>query len=209
MLFDDNPCRTEHAGQQDEHAEPFHRIELEDEAVGQQAAYHQSSAGHVGADFDPGVDDGADDHANQGGHDDAAHVAGQVDVVHGEQAGHVAQDGHAIGDEAFFPVSQFAEGPSVDFLEQVDAEHRHQDGKAIHEPQYGELVLERHDAQIGKEKEQTECHKGYHERSKDHRNDAGCGEQGILRSFRVAGNRVMVSQFIRDAGFFHINQLSS
>lgn len=40
MLFDDNPCRTEHAGQQDEHAEPFYRIELEDEAVGQQTAYH-------------------------------------------------------------------------------------------------------------------------------------------------------------------------
>lgn len=51
MLFDDNPCRTEHTGQQDEDAEPFYRIELEDEAVGQQAAYHQSPAGHVGADL--------------------------------------------------------------------------------------------------------------------------------------------------------------
>lgn len=207
MLLDDNPCRTEHTGQQDEDAEPFYWIELEDEAVGQQAAYHHSSAGHVGTDFYPGIDEGTDDHTDEGGYHDAAHVAGQMNVVHGDQAGHVAQDGHAVGDKTFFAVSQFMEGPSIDFVEQVDAQHRHQDSEAIDECQNGQLVLEGHDAQVSKEKEQTECHKGYHEGSKDHRNDAGCGEQGTFRFLRFVGDRVMVSQFIRNAGFFHIKKV--
>ena len=66
----------------------------------------------------------ADDHANQGRYDDAAHIAWQVYAIHRQQAGHVAQYGHSVRDKTLFAVSQFVECPAVDFLKQIDAQHR-------------------------------------------------------------------------------------
>ena len=90
MLLDDDTGRAEHPGQQDEDAEPLYRIELENETIGEQASHHHAAAGHVGTDFPACIDDCADDHANQGGYDDAAHIAWQVYAIHRQQAGHVA-----------------------------------------------------------------------------------------------------------------------
>ena len=92
--------------------------------VGQQSAHHHAAAGHVGADFPACIDGCADDHANQGRYDDAAHIAWQVYAIHRQQAGHVAQYGHSVRDKALFAVSQFVECPAVDFLKQIDAQHR-------------------------------------------------------------------------------------
>ena len=63
--------------------------------------------------------------------------------------------------------------------------------------------------QISKEKKQAECHKRYHERRKDERYDAGSHKQGIAGFPSMVGSGFMISQFIGDTGFFHINMLSS
>lgn len=86
MLSQDDACGTQHSGKQDKEAEPAYGIKLENETVGQQTADHHAAAGHVCTDFQSEIDQAADDHADHGGQNDSAHVAGEVDPVHREIA---------------------------------------------------------------------------------------------------------------------------
>lgn len=52
------------------------------------------------------------------------------------------------------------EYPNRLFLEQVDGEHRHQNGETVDYAQYYQFVLDGHDTKISEEKKQEKCHKG-------------------------------------------------
>lgn len=82
----------------------------------------------------------------------AAHIAGQVYLIHGDETGDIADDSQRIWYETFFAVSQFMNTPTVYFLEQVDGEHRHQNGETVDYAQYYQFVLDGHDTKISEEK---------------------------------------------------------
>ena len=90
MLPDNDACRTQHAREQDEGAEPAYRVELEDEAVREQSAHHHAATCRMSADFPLDINKRTDDHTEQGGDDDAAHIAGQVIAVHCDHASDIA-----------------------------------------------------------------------------------------------------------------------
>lgn len=124
MLAHDNPRRAKKPGKQNEKAKPADGVEAEDEAVRQQSAHHHAAAGHVRADFPAEIDGRADNHANQGSHHNPAHVARKMNPVHCYKAGHIADYRHEVRHVASFPGAKLIQSPSVDLLEQVDAEHR-------------------------------------------------------------------------------------
>lgn len=204
MLADDDACRAQHAGKQDEGAEPSCGIELEDKAVREQSAYHHAAACRMGADFPLDVDKCADDHAEQGGYDDASHVTGQVVAVHGEDASGIAQDGERVGDEPAFALAQFVKRPSVDFLHQVNAEHGQQDGEAIHDAEYGQLVPEGQDVEVSERKKQDERYEREHERGEYRGNDARCPVQRVFRPVAFVRLRFVIRQLAGNVCFFHI-----
>jgi hypothetical protein len=78
--------------------------------------------------------------------------------------GDIADDSQRIWYETFFAVSQFMNTPTVYFLEQVDGEHRHQNGETVDYAQYYQFVLDGHDTKISEEKKQEKCHKRNHKR---------------------------------------------
>ena len=104
-------------------------------------------------DFPFQVDTGTNNHAQQRGNDDAAHVAWQVNAIHCQEASGIAHDRNQVRNETFLSVPQFLQGPPVDFLKQVDAEHREQYGKTIYHNQHRQFILQGKNPQIGKEKE--------------------------------------------------------
>ena len=59
--------------------------------------------------------------------------------------------------DLFLPVSG-------EVLEQVDGEHRHQNGETVDYAQYYQFVLDGHDTKISEEKKQEKCHKRNHKR---------------------------------------------
>ena len=76
----------------------------------------------------------------------------------------IMQMSQRIWYETFFAVSQFMNTPTVYFLEQVDGEHRHQNGETVDYAQYYQFVLDGHDTKISEEKKQEKCHKRNHKR---------------------------------------------
>ena len=85
-------------------------------------------------------------------------------MIHGDETGDIADDSQRIWYETFFAVSQFMNTPTVYFLEQVDGEHRHQNGETVDYAQYYQFVLDGHDTKISEEKKQEKCHKRNHKR---------------------------------------------
>ncbi len=83
-------------------------------------------------------------------------------LVHGDEAGDIADDGQCVWYETFFAVPQFMNAPAVYFLKQVDGEHRHQNGETVNYAQHYQFVLDGHDTKIGEEEKQEECHKRNH-----------------------------------------------
>ena len=129
MLTDNDTRGTEHPRQQDEKAQPPHRIEAENETVGEKSSHHHAATGHVRADFPPEIDNRADDHAYQCGHNHAAHVTGQMNAVHHNQTGHIADDCQEIRHKTPLPDSQLMQRPSVEFPEQENAQRL---GRSLH-----------------------------------------------------------------------------
>ena len=136
MVLEDDPRRTQHACDEDEYAQPTHRIVSEQGAESNQSAYYGAGSCHVFAELPLQVDNNADYHHDESGKNNSCHIPGDIQPVHHEQAEDVRGNGQ---DERYipsFPLCQIAGAKSVDLTEKEDGQGRHKDCKAVHHSQY-------------------------------------------------------------------------